>query len=76
MNAGFSEDRTQFTTKNYGIKPLFLFSALLIHPNVDKDKADHHPIVNIGQHFAKQGKTVRVNVFISNLQNIKQYMED
>lgn len=33
---------------------------LLIHPNVDKDKADYHPIVNIGQHFAKQGKTVRI----------------
>ena len=27
---------------------------------MDKDKADYHPIVNIGQHFAKQGKTVRI----------------
>lgn len=33
---------------------------LLIHPNVDKDKADYHPIVNVGQHFAKQGEEVRV----------------
>lgn len=33
---------------------------LLIHPNVDKDKGDYHPMVVIGQHFAKQGKTVKL----------------
>lgn len=33
---------------------------LFIHPNVDKSKDDYHPIVNIGQYFAKQGKTVRI----------------
>ena len=35
-------------------------SKLLINPNVDKDKGDYHPMVVIGQHFAKQGKTVKL----------------
>ncbi len=33
---------------------------LYIHPKIDKDKPDYHPIVNIGQYFAKMGKVVRV----------------
>ncbi len=33
---------------------------LYIHPNADKDKADYHPIVNIGKYFAKQGEVVRI----------------
>lgn len=33
---------------------------LLIHPNVEKGKTDYHPIVNIGQHFAKQGHIVKI----------------
>lgn len=33
---------------------------LLIHPGVDKDKDDYHPIVNIGQYFAKQGCLVKI----------------
>lgn len=33
---------------------------LQIHPLVDKSKPDYNAIVNIGQHFAKTGRTVKI----------------